>query len=154
SGEIGEDHDPETHLIPLVLQVALGQRENISIFGTDYDTPDGTCIRDYIHVTDLANAHLCALDHLRSGGLSDIFNCGYSKGYSVREVIAAVKRASGADFTVEEVARRAGDPAAIVAASAKIRDTLGWQPEHDDLDDIVSQALAWEEKLSQLKMAS
>ncbi|MEO1649838.1 MAG: UDP-glucose 4-epimerase GalE [Pseudomonadota bacterium] len=154
TGRSGQSTPKATHLIKVACETALGQRAKMSVFGTDYDTPDGTCIRDYIHVTDLANAHLCALDHLRSGGLSDIFNCGYSKGYSVREVIAAVKRASGADFTVEEVARRAGDPAAIVAASAKIRDTLGWQPEHDDLDDIVSQALAWEEKLSQLKMAS
>jgi UDP-glucose 4-epimerase len=123
----------------------------MEVFGTDYPTPDGTCIRDYIQVSDLARAHSVALQYLRRGGASEIFNCGYSKGYSVHEVIAAVKRVSGVDFKVVLSPPRAGDPAAIVAASAKIRSELGWQPEHDDLDRIVAQALAWEQRVDQLK---
>jgi UDP-glucose 4-epimerase len=126
----------------------------MQVFGTDYPTPDGTCIRDYIQVSDLAGAHLAALKYLRRGGASDIFNCGYSKGYSVHEVIAAVKRASGVDFKVVLSPRRAGDPAAIVAASAKVRSTLGWQPRHDNLDGIVAQALNWERGVDQLKAAA
>ena len=123
----------------------------MEVFGTDYPTPDGTCVRDYIHVSDLAGAHLVALHHLRRGGASDIFNCGYSKGYSVIEVIAAVKRISGVDFKVLLSPRRAGDPAAIVAASSKIREKLGWQPLHDDLEQIVAQALNWERRVDELK---
>jgi UDP-glucose 4-epimerase len=123
----------------------------MEVFGTDYDTPDGTCVRDYIHVSDLARAHMVALAHLRKGGKSDIFNCGYSRGYSVLQVIDAVKRASGVDFEVRMAPRRAGDPAAIVAASDKIRNTLGWRPELDDLDRIVAHALAWEDQLAVLK---
>ncbi|HET6321354.1 MAG TPA: NAD-dependent epimerase/dehydratase family protein, partial [Hyphomicrobium sp.] len=115
---------------------------------------DGTCIRDYIHVTDLARAHVAALRHLRDGGASDVFNCGYSKGFSVLEVIEAVKRVSGADFEVRMSPRRAGDPAAIVAASDKIRMHLGWRPEFDNLDTITRQALAWETHLQELKHAS
>jgi UDP-glucose 4-epimerase len=141
-------------LIPVLLQTALGKRERMSVFGTDYPTPDGTCIRDYIQVTDLARAHLAALRHLRDGGQSDVFNCGYSKGFSVLQVIDAVKRASGADFKVRLSGRRPGDPAAIVAASDKIRVRLGWRPQYDNLDTIASQALAWEAHLGQLKYAS
>ena len=119
----------------------------MEVFGTDYPTHDGTCIRDYIHVTDLARAHMSALNYLRKGGATDIFNCGYSKGYSVLDVIAAVKRVSGVDFNVTLSPRRPGDPAAIVAASTKIRETLGWKPVHDDLDQIVARALSWEKSL-------
>ncbi|MGF1650756.1 MAG: UDP-glucose 4-epimerase GalE [Hyphomicrobiaceae bacterium] len=148
-GRSGQSTPNATHLIKVACETALGKRMKMSVFGTDYPTADGTCIRDYIHVTDLAAAHLNALDHLRNGGASNIFNCGYSRGYSVREVIDAVKRVCGVDFTVEEVARRAGDPAAIVAASEKIRSVLGWTPKHDDLDRIVAQALAWERALAE-----
>ena len=116
---------------------------------TDYPTHDGTCIRDYIHVTDLARAHMSALAYLREGGATDFFNCGYSKGFSVLDVISAVKRVSGVDFDVTLSPRRPGDPAAIVAASTKIRETLGWKPAHDDLDQIVARALAWENTLQQ-----
>jgi len=152
-GRSGQSTPRATHLIKVACEAALGKRAGMSVFGTDYPTEDGTCIRDYIHVTDLADAHMRALDHLRRGGGSDVFNCGYSQGYSVRQVIDAVKRVSGSDFPVTEVERRAGDPAAIVAASAKLRDTLGWTPAHDDLDRIVRQALDWEAKLSELKAA-
>ena len=153
-GRTGQSTPRATHLIKVACETALGKRDHIDVFGTDYPTPDGTCIRDYIHVKDLARAHVSALGHLRKGGTSDIFNCGYSKGYSVLEVIAAVKRASGVDFDVRLVPRRPGDPAAIVAASAKIRGQLGWQPEHDSLDTIVTQALAWEKTLDRAKAAS
>jgi UDP-glucose 4-epimerase len=126
----------------------------MEVFGTDYPTPDGTCVRDYIQVSDLARAHSVALQYLRRGGASEIFNCGYSKGYSVHEVIAAVKHVSGVDFKVVLSPRRAGDPAAIVAASAKIRSALGWRPQYDNLDEIVAQALAWERRVDQLKAAA
>ena len=153
-GRSGQSTPRATHLIKVACETALGKRSHMEVFGTDYPTPDGTCVRDYIHVTDLARAHLAALAHLRKGGSSDIFNCGYSKGFSVHEVIAAVKRVSEADFTVKLSPRRPGDPAAIVAASAKIRDTLGWTPKHDDLDGIVAHALAWEKRVDALKAAS
>jgi UDP-glucose 4-epimerase len=153
-GRSGQSTPKATHLIKVACETALGKRPKMDVFGTDYPTEDGTCIRDYIHVTDLARAHSAALKYLRDGGQSDIFNCGYSKGYSVHQVISAVKRVSGVDFKVVLSPRRAGDPAAIVAASAKIRDRLGWTPMHDDLDRIVAQALAWEEKVDQLKAAS
>jgi UDP-glucose 4-epimerase len=153
-GRSGQSTPKATHLIKVACETALGKRPKMDVFGTDYPTEDGTCIRDYIHVTDLARAHSAALKYLRDGGESDIFNCGYSKGYSVHQVISAVKRVSGVDFKVVLSPRRAGDPAAIVAASAKIRDRLGWTPMHDDLDRIVAQALAWEEKVDQLKAAS
>ena len=142
-GEIGEDHDPETHLIPLVLDAASGRRESIAVFGTDYDTPDGTCIRDYIHVTDLAQAHVLALKALRAGAPSDVFNLGNERGYSVREVIAAVERATGLPVPVKEAPRREGDPAALVADARKARDILGWRPRHAELDDMVRTAWAW-----------
>ncbi len=152
-GRSGQSTPRATHLIKVACETALGKRSHMEVFGTDYPTADGTCVRDYIHVKDLARAHMSALAHLRAGGKSDIFNCGYSKGFSVHQVIAAVKRASGVDFTVQMSPRRPGDPAAIVAASAKIRDQLGWTPEHDDLDVIVAQALSWEKRVDQLKAA-
>ena len=147
-GRSGQSTPNATHLIKVACETALGKRAGMEVFGTDYPTPDGTCIRDYIHVKDLARAHMSALDYLRKGGKTDIFNCGYSKGYSVLEVIEAVKRASEVDFPVKLSPRRPGDPAAILAASAKIRETLGWVPQHDDLDNIVAQALAWEKQLA------
>ena len=153
-GRSGQSTPRATHLIKVACETALAKRSHMEVFGTDYPTQDGTCVRDYIHVKDLARAHMSALEHLRKGGASDIFNCGYSKGYSVHEVIAAVKKASGVDFKVILSPRRPGDPAAIVAASGKIRDNLGWKPEHDDLAKIVSQALAWEKRVDQLKAAS
>ncbi|HEY5795010.1 MAG TPA: NAD-dependent epimerase/dehydratase family protein, partial [Bosea sp. (in: a-proteobacteria)] len=136
-----------THLIKVAGQAALGQRAMLEVFGTDYPTPDGTCIRDYIHVTDLARAHLSALDHLRSGGASLTLNCGYGRGYSVNEVVRVVKQVSGVDFPVKLSGRRAGDPASLVAKADRIRSELGWRPEHDDLEEIVRQALTWEDKL-------
>lgn len=147
TGLLGEDHTPETHLIPVAIQAAQGKRKSMSIFGTDYPTPDGTCLRDYIHVTDLVAAHMAALGYLERGGASDIFNCGYSSGYSVLEVIEAVKRAAGGPFPVKMGPRRPGDAEAIVADSAKIRATLGWTPKLADLDLIVQHALAWERTL-------
>lgn len=149
-GRSGQSTPRATHLIKVACESALGKRAGMEVFGTDYPTPDGTCIRDYIHVKDLARAHMSALGHLRGGGKTDIFNCGYSKGYSVLEVIDAVKRVAKIDFPVKLSPRRPGDPAAIVAASTKIRESLGWQPQHDDLDQIVAQALAWEKQLSAL----
>jgi UDP-glucose 4-epimerase len=153
-GRTGQSTPRATHLIKVACETALGKRRHMEVFGTDYATPDGTCIRDYIHVTDLVHAHLAALAHLRKGGASDVVNCGYSRGYSVLEVIAAVKKASGCDFPVSNSARRPGDAAAIVAASSKIRDLLGWRPQHDDLDGIVRDALAWEGHLARFKAAS
>ncbi|MEQ1650896.1 MAG: UDP-glucose 4-epimerase GalE [Hyphomicrobium sp.] len=153
-GRSGQSTPKATHLIKVACETALGKRMQMEVFGTDYPTHDGTCVRDYIHVKDLARAHMSALAHLRKGGASNIYNCGYSKGFSVHEVIAAVKRVSGKDFKVKLSPRRPGDPAAIVAASAKIRSELGWTPEHDDLDKIVGQALAWEKRVDALKAAS
>ncbi|MGZ8409463.1 MAG: UDP-glucose 4-epimerase GalE, partial [Hyphomicrobium sp.] len=153
-GRSGQSTPRATHLIKVACETALGQRAYMEVFGTDYPTPDGTCIRDYIHVTDLIRAHVAALDYLRTGGKSEIFNCGYSKGFSVLEVIEAVKRVSGVDFDARLVPRRPGDPAAIVAGSQKIRDQLGWQPRHDDLDEIVRHALSWEDHLASFKIAS
>jgi UDP-glucose 4-epimerase len=147
----GQSTPRATHLIKVACETALGQRSHMEVYGTDYETPDGTCVRDYIHVRDLARAHMAALKYLRAGGASDIFNCGYSQGYSVLQVIDAVKRVSGVDFDVRMAPRRPGDPAAIVAKSGKIRSTLGWEPELDDLDQIVRHALAWEDKLAELK---
>jgi UDP-glucose 4-epimerase len=153
-GRTGQSTPKATHLIKVACETALGKRIQMEVFGTDYPTHDGTCVRDYIHVKDLARAHMSALAHLRKGGASNIYNCGYSKGFSVHEVIAAVKRVSGHDFRVKLSPRRPGDPAAIVAASAKIRSELGWVPQHDDLDTIVAQALAWEKRVDALKAAS
>jgi len=148
-GRTGQSTKGATHLIKVACETALGKRGHIDVFGTDYPTRDGTCVRDYIHVTDLARAHTAALTYLRQGGKSDIFNAGYSKGYSVLEVLDAVKRVSGRAFDVRLAPRRPGDPASIVAGSAKIRATLGWEPRHDDLDAIVRQALSWEDKLAE-----
>ncbi len=153
-GRSGQSTPRATHLIKVACETALGQRPYMEVFGTDYPTVDGTCVRDYIHVSDLIRAHVAALDYLRTGGKSDIFNCGYSKGFSVLEVIDAVKRVSGNDFDVRLSPRRAGDPAAIVAGSQKIRNALGWQPRNDDLDEIVRHALSWEDHLASFKMAS
>ncbi|MBA4174500.1 MAG: UDP-glucose 4-epimerase GalE [Hyphomicrobium sp.] len=150
-GRTGQSTKGATHLIKVACETALGKRARIEVFGTDYPTPDGTCIRDYIHVKDLVRAHTSALVYLRNGGKADVFNCGYTKGYSVLDVIAAVKRMSNRDFEVALSPRRPGDPAAIVAASTKIRATLGWVPEHDDLDQIVAQALRWEDHLARFK---
>ena len=146
-GRSGQSTPNATHLIKVASQAALGQRESLTVFGTDYATPDGTCVRDYIHVTDLARAHLAALDHLRGGGESLTLNCGYGRGYSVKQVIDVVKKVSGVDFPVALAGRRDGDPASLIARADRIRDTLGWQPQHDDLEQIVGQALAWEKKL-------
>jgi len=146
-GRSGQSSPNATHLIKVASQAALGQRDGLTVFGTDYATPDGTCVRDYIHVTDLARAHLAALDHLRGGGESLTLNCGYGRGYSVKEVVEVVKKVSGVDFPVTLAERRAGDPASLIARADRIRAELGWQPEHDDLEKIVGQALAWEEKL-------
>lgn len=143
---IGEDHDPETHLIPVLLQAALGKREKAYIFGDDYPTPDGTCIRDYIHVVDLAAAHVDALRYLEGGSGSTALNCGYGHGYSVLEIIEAVRAVTGVDMTVRKGERRPGDPAELVATNDKIIRELGWQPRHDDIDYIVKTALAWDRK--------
>lgn len=145
-GEIGESHTPETHLIPLVLDAASGRRKDIRVFGTDYDTPDGSCIRDYIHVYDLATAHLLALHYLEEGKESDFFNLGNALGTSVFEVIEAVKRISGREFTVTRSDRRAGDPARLVGSSEKARRELGWEPVYGDIDSIVEHAWNWHEK--------
>jgi len=142
-GQIGEDHKPESHLLPLILQTALGQRPSISIYGTDYDTEDGTCIRDYIHVTDLAHAHVLALGHLAAGGASRVYNLGSEQGFSVRQVIKQAKKVTGIDFTVIEAGRRAGDPGVLVASAAKIRAELGWQTKQSDLETIIASAWQW-----------
>ena len=142
-GSIGEDHGTETHLVPLILKTALGQRKAISIYGTDYATADGTCVRDYIHVCDLAQAHVLALEHLGRGGESRIYNLGSEQGFSVRQVIEAARQVTQRDFTVEEAPRRAGDPAVLVASSAKIRKELGWRPQFSALETIVGDAWQW-----------
>jgi UDP-glucose 4-epimerase len=146
-GRTGQSTDGATHLIKVAVETALGRRPKLEIFGTDYPTADGTCIRDYIHVSDLVLAHCDALRHLRAGAPSSTFNCGYGHGFSVREVVDAVKRISGVDFKVETSPRRAGDPVQIVADSDRIRKMLHWQPRFDDLSTIVDHALAWERKL-------
>jgi UDP-glucose 4-epimerase len=143
----GQSTPQATHLIKVACEVALGKRAKIDVFGTDYPTPDGTCVRDYIHVSDLARAHSAALAHLRRGGDSATFNCGYGHGASVFEVIEAVKRASGHNFAVEIAARRPGDPPALVANVSRIRSALDWHPQFENLDTIVGHALAWERRL-------
>jgi len=145
-GELGERHLPETHLIPLVLQAASGRRDSISIFGTDYDTPDGTCIRDYIHINDLCSAHLLGLEHLVNGGESRAYNMGNGQGYSIKEVIDVAKQVTGNDFKVVEEERRAGDPARLVADSTKLQAELGWKPEYPELETIIRHAWQWEQK--------
>jgi UDP-glucose 4-epimerase len=146
-GRSGQSTPRATHLIKVACQTALGQRPSMDVFGTDYDTPDGTCLRDYIHISDLISAHMDALSHLRLGGESGIFNCGYGRGYSVLEVIRAVEKAYGGPIKANRVPRRAGDPAAIVAGADRVREVLGWKPRYEDLDIIVSSALAWEKHL-------
>lgn len=153
-GRSGQSTPRATHLIKVACETALGKRPSMDVFGTDYPTHDGTCVRDYIHVSDLACAHRAALSYLRKGGTSDVFNCGYSRGYSVSDVIDAVKKVSGRDFDVRLSPRRPGDPASIVAASGKIRATLGWEPKFDNLEGIVTAALAWEDHLGRFKNAS
>ena len=143
SGAIGEAHDPETHLIPLILQVPNGKREQISIFGGDYPTAAGTCIRDYIHVTDLAQAHILALDYLISGGENNVFNLGNGVGFSVKEVIDVARKVTGHPIPAVLCDRRAGDPAQLVASSEKAKSVLGWKPQYADLETIVSSAWAW-----------
>ena len=150
-GRTGQSTKGATHLIKVACETALGKRSAMDVFGTDYATRDGTCIRDYIHVKDLARAHVAALAHLNGGGTSDVFNCGYSHGFTVLEVIEAVKRVSGVNFDVRLSPRRPGDPPEIVADSFKIRSQLGWQPQIDDLQQIVRHALEWEERLARLK---
>ncbi|MFE8698132.1 UDP-glucose 4-epimerase GalE [Cytobacillus sp. FJAT-53684] len=143
SGKIGEDHDPETHLIPLILQVPLGERDKIYMFGDDYPTEDGTCIRDYIHVMDLASAHYLALEYLRKDNPSDIFNLGNGSGYSVKEVIEVARKVTNHPIPAEVKERRAGDPAVLIASSEKARKVLGWKPQFDLLEKIISDAWNW-----------
>lgn len=145
-GQLGERHDPETHLIPLILQAASGRRDHIQVFGRDYDTPDGTCIRDYIHIVDLCSAHLAALEYLNRGGNSDRFNLGNGAGFSVQQVIDAVEQVSGHSVEVVNGPRREGDPARLVADAQRARDILGWRPRYTDLQTIVAHAWQWEQK--------
>lgn len=142
-GSLGEAHDPETHLIPIVLQVPLGRREKVSVFGGDYPTRDGTCVRDYIHVMDLADAHILALDYLLAGGESDVFNLGNGLGFTVNEIISAAREVTGHPIPSEPAARRAGDPAQLVASSEKARAVLGWSPAYRDIHEIIATAWAW-----------
>lgn len=145
-GELGERHIPETHLIPLVLQAASGRRDCITVFGTDYDTEDGTCVRDYIHINDLCSAHLLGLEHLVAGGDSRAYNMGNGQGYSIKEVIDVAKNVTGTDFEVKTGERRSGDPARLVADSSLLQKELGWKPEYTDLESIIRHAWAWEQK--------
>ena len=145
--EIGELHDPETHLIPLILDAAIGKRDCIYIYGDDYDTPDGTCIRDYIHVNDLADAHIKAYEYLCDKNESNIFNLGNGQGYSVREVIDMCKKVTGIDFEVVVDERREGDPAMLIADSSKIKNELGWTPQYN-LEKIVESAWKWHQKIN------
>jgi len=146
SGEIGEDHHPETHLIPLILEAALGKREAVSIFGTDYDTADGTCVRDYIHVTDLASAHIQAMKYLVEGGQSTVFNLGTGNGFSVKEIVEAAKTVTNIDFNVTIGERRIGDPGTLVASSEKAKRILGWQLKHSQVENIIADAWRWHSK--------
>ncbi len=148
SGLIGENHNPESHLIPLILDAAIGKREDIKIYGTDYDTPDGTCIRDYIHVNDLADAHIKALEYLNENNTSNEFNLGNGKGFSVREVIESVKKVTGRQFKVSETPRREGDPAVLIGSAQKAKDLLGWNPQYVQIDQIVETAWNWHQKLN------
>ncbi len=145
-GNLGEDHNPETHLIPLVLQTALGKRESISIFGTDYPTDDGTCVRDYIHVSDLADAHVLGLEYLLKGGDSTFFNLGNGNGFSVKEIIEAARLITGKDIKAVECDRRPGDPPALIGSGEKARKILGWQPQYTSIKDIMTHAWEWHQK--------
>lgn len=146
SGRIGEDHNPESHLIPIILETASGKREKIKIFGDDYDTPDGSCIRDYVHVTDLASAHLLALERLKRGGESSEYNLGNGKGFSVKEVIEMARKVTGKNIKAEIAKRRPGDPAILIASSEKAKKELGWKPQYDSLNSIINTAWNWHEK--------
>jgi len=148
SGEIGERHEPETHLIPLILKAAAGEYKNIKIFGTDYPTPDGTCIRDYIHVSDLTRAHLLSLEALLAGEKSAVYNLGNSKGYSVSEVVELARKITGQPVETVKTERRPGDPAKLVADSEKIRKELGWKPKYEDIETIITTAWNWHQKES------
>lgn len=154
SGRSGQSTPRATHLIKVASEAALGLRPHLEVYGTDYDTPDGTCVRDYIHVTDLVRAHLDALRYLRAGGESVVLNCGYGRGFSVFDVIEAVKRASRNDFSVRTAERRAGDPPALVAGADRVHDVLGWEPRLNNLDTIVEHALSWEKHLKDDRAAS
>ncbi len=147
-GRTGQRNPRACHLIKVACEAVLGRRDGLDIFGTDYDTRDGTGVRDFIHVTDLVDAHVLALDHLFSGGASTVMNCGYGRGYTVREVAEAIARVAGRPLTVRERPRRAGDIGALIAESSRLKHTLGWQPRHDDLDAILRHTLAWERRLS------
>ncbi|MEM7759542.1 MAG: UDP-glucose 4-epimerase GalE, partial [Cyanobacteria bacterium P01_A01_bin.40] len=154
SGKIGQMGKKAAHLIKVGCDAALGIRQSASIYGTDYPTPDGTGIRDYIHVEDLATAHVDALNYLAKESTSQILNCGYGTGYSVKQVLSKIQEISGVDFLITETPRRKGDPACVVASGAKIREVIGWQPQHNSLDEIISSALAWEkQKIQQLDLA-
>jgi UDP-glucose 4-epimerase len=146
AGRAGQSTPRATHLIKVATELALGKRTQMEVFGTDYPTPDGTCVRDYVHVTDLVAAHLDALRHLRRGGPNLVLNCGYGRGHSVLQVLEAIKRVAGVDLALKMSARRAGDPAALVARADRIRSELAWHPQYDDLETIVAHALAWERK--------
>ncbi len=146
SERCGEDHDPETHLIPLVLKAALGKILKVSVFGTDYETPDGTAVRDYIHISDLSSAHLLALDHLRAGKKSEFINLGNGNGYSVKQVIDTARKVTGRDIPVEDAARRAGDPPQLVGDSRKAREVLGWKPQFPELEKIIESAWSWHQR--------
>ncbi|SFL85707.1 UDP-glucose 4-epimerase GalE [Salibacterium qingdaonense] len=146
SGRVGEDHRPETHLVPIILQTALGQRESVTIFGDDYPTRDGTCIRDYVHVEDLISAHLQALEHLKKGGESDVFNLGSSEGFSVKEMIEAAEKITGGSIPVQNGERRAGDPSRLIASSEKARSILGWNPVRTKLETVIRDAWNWHRK--------
>ena len=145
--EIGEDHDPETHLIPLVLDVALGRRDQVQVFGTDYETPDGSCIRDYIHVTDLADAHLRALKHLARSGQSRVYNLGNGNGFSVKEIISATSKVTGRDIAWVGSGRRLGDPPVLIGSAEQIQNELGWNPQFVDIESIIETAWQWHNAL-------
>jgi len=141
--EIGEDHNPETHLIPITLEVALGKRDHLTIFGDDYDTPDGTCIRDYVHVEDLIDAHILAMSYLQKGGTSDIFNLGSNSGFSVKEIVQAAEKVTDIDIPTEIGPRRPGDPSVLIASSDKAKSILGWNPKHTSIEGIIASAWKW-----------
>ena len=143
---IGEDHTPETHLVPIILQVALGQRASLDIFGDDYDTPDGTCIRDYVYIEDLINAHILALEYLQKGGKSDVFNLGSNQGFSVNEMVVAARKVTGKEIPAKIGPRRAGDPASLIASSEKAKMTLGWQPKMTEIQSIIETAWQWHKR--------
>lgn len=145
--EIGEMHDPETHIIPLVLDAAIGKRQNIHVFGIDYDTPDGSCVRDYIHVLDLADAHIRALDYMKKENASNRFNLGTGNGISVLEIIEAAKKVTGRNIEVVFDERRAGDPAKLVGSNARAKEILGWEPKYSDIETILKHAWAWNQKM-------